>query len=142
MPVVAKKCCALKTDQRQLKPQLLLIIWIQNDLQIYMKLQYSAFDCPLPSPPDLLWRNNEVLNEWQPTLASTALMSKVTLKNMNGITQESYIYMEVCPGQNCFLIHTWTVLLRVKVLCNFNNGEAGLIIQNKKCVIDTLVDPL
>lgn len=41
---------------------------------------------------------------------------------------KSYICLGVYPSQSYFLIPTWTVLLGAKELCDFNKGEAGLII--------------
>lgn len=61
-------------------------------------------------------------------LTSTSVKPKVTLKTANGITQLRYIYVGVYSRQNYFLIHTWTVLMKAKELCDFNKGEDGLII--------------
>lgn len=61
-------------------------------------------------------------------LTSISVKSKVTLKTVNGITQLRYIYVAVYPRQNYFLILTWTVLMKAKELCDFNKGEASLII--------------
>lgn len=59
---------------------------------------------------------------------NTSVKLKVTLKIINGTTQASYIYVGLHPRHSYFLIHTWTVLMRAKELCDFNEGEAGLII--------------